>query len=212
MPAKKPARREEKPPDDLSTRDRILEAALEVFAEKGLHGATMVEIARRAGLTGGALYRYYPGKEELFQAVIDQHSGAFSALEMIRDLIPELQPLTALKFIAQGMFLFFYGNIDFMRVVVSEALRSPELSRAFFEKMLRPSEEFIRGCIEQWKGQGLLRDDVDAGTATTAFMGMLGYLMINLAFFSDGAGREVESGALAEQFARVFLEGILKKE
>ncbi|MFH1148953.1 MAG: TetR/AcrR family transcriptional regulator [Actinomycetota bacterium] len=211
MPEKKTARKEEKPADDLSTRDRIQESALEVFAEKGLCGATMVEIARRAGLTGGALYRYYPGKDELFQAVIDRHSGAFSALEMVRDLIPELQPLTALKFIAQGMFLFFYGNIDFMRVVVSEAVRSPELSRAFFDKMLQPSEEFIRGCIQQWKEQGLLRDDLDPAAATTAFMGMLGYLMLDLAFFSGGTQREVESGELAEQFTRVFLEGVLKR-
>ncbi|MCK6552045.1 TetR/AcrR family transcriptional regulator [Myxococcota bacterium] len=51
-------------------RARILDAALEIFAARGFVGATMGQIAERASLATGALYRYYPGKQELFDAVI----------------------------------------------------------------------------------------------------------------------------------------------
>lgn len=51
-------------------RERILAAALEVFAERGYAGATIAAIAGRAGLGTGSLYRYYPGKGELFDAVV----------------------------------------------------------------------------------------------------------------------------------------------
>ncbi|HEY8375826.1 MAG TPA: helix-turn-helix domain-containing protein [Nannocystis sp.] len=51
-------------------RARILAAALEVFAARGYEGATMAAIAERAGLGTASLYRYYPGKAELFAAVI----------------------------------------------------------------------------------------------------------------------------------------------
>lgn len=51
-------------------RARILVAALEVFASQGYAGATMSTIASRAGLGTASLYRYYPGKAELFDAAI----------------------------------------------------------------------------------------------------------------------------------------------
>ena len=87
----------------MTTRGRVIQVALEVFAEKGVHGATVVEIAKRAGVTGGALYRYFESKEDIFRAVVEQHSGAFAALDMVRGLMPELEPKTALKFLCQGI-------------------------------------------------------------------------------------------------------------
>ncbi len=54
--------------DDV--RERILGAALEVFAAQGYAGATMTAIAERAGLGTASLYRYYASKGELFDAVV----------------------------------------------------------------------------------------------------------------------------------------------
>lgn len=51
-------------------RERILTAALQVFARHGFVGATMAAIAEQAGLGTASLYRYYPGKGELFDAVV----------------------------------------------------------------------------------------------------------------------------------------------
>lgn len=58
----------------LDRRQRILEAALEVFADEGFDGATTKAIAARADVTPGLIYFYFPSKEELFQAVAD-HNG-----------------------------------------------------------------------------------------------------------------------------------------
>ena len=49
---------------------RIHDAALALFALKGFGRATVAEIARRAGISTGNVYRYYPGKQELFDAVV----------------------------------------------------------------------------------------------------------------------------------------------
>src|SRR4051812_18201471 len=48
------------------TRDLLLDAAEEVFAEKGFEGASLDEIAQRAGYTRGAIYKHFGGKEEMF--------------------------------------------------------------------------------------------------------------------------------------------------
>jgi len=49
---------------------QILAAALEEFAERGYAGASMAATAARAGVTKGLIYHYFPGKAELFKAVI----------------------------------------------------------------------------------------------------------------------------------------------
>ena len=50
----------------------IVEAALEVFAERGFSAARLDDVAARAGISKGTLYLYFPSKEELFKAVVRQ--------------------------------------------------------------------------------------------------------------------------------------------
>jgi len=56
--------------------DRLVEAAAEVFSEKGYDGARVQEIAKRAGLTTGAIYGRFSGKAELLRAAIEAHSSS----------------------------------------------------------------------------------------------------------------------------------------
>ena len=52
---------------------QILTAALEVFGEHGLAAARLEDIAKRAGLSKGTIYLYFPNKEELFREMVRQH-------------------------------------------------------------------------------------------------------------------------------------------
>lgn len=56
---------------DMSTKERILYAALDLIAEKGYDGVGVDLIAERAGLKGPSLYRHYKGKEDIFNSLID---------------------------------------------------------------------------------------------------------------------------------------------
>lgn len=57
------------------TRSRLLEAAAEVFAERGYDGARISDIAGRAGLTAGAIYNHYKSKADLLLAAVEANSG-----------------------------------------------------------------------------------------------------------------------------------------
>ena len=58
-----------------ATRDKILQAALEVFAEKGYHRALVDDIVRTSRTSKGAVYHHFPNKEALFLALVDEFSA-----------------------------------------------------------------------------------------------------------------------------------------
>jgi AcrR family transcriptional regulator len=80
------------------TRDRLIDAAYEVFAETGIHAASVETIAERAGFTRGAFYSNFDTKEELFFALAERENRI--RLERLQEgvdvILPELDqaPLT----------------------------------------------------------------------------------------------------------------------
>lgn len=68
------------------TRDVLIAAATEVFAERGFDGTSLEEIAERAGFTRGAIYKNFSGKEELYFAVIERLNE--QVIEAFRAIAP----------------------------------------------------------------------------------------------------------------------------
>src|SRR5262249_6385152 len=64
----------------MSSRERILDAAMEIFARYGYRRASMDQVAEAAGLTRQAVYHHFASKEALFRAAVDAlHDGALEA-------------------------------------------------------------------------------------------------------------------------------------
>lgn len=57
----------------ISTRDKILKSAIEIFLEVGYQEASMRKIAARAGITAGAIYKHFSGKEEMFGEIFEAY-------------------------------------------------------------------------------------------------------------------------------------------
>lgn len=71
------------PAPDASTRDRILEAALDLFARYGFAGTSVRQLARAVGLRESSLYNHFPSKEAIYHALLDAH-GPASSVERLR--------------------------------------------------------------------------------------------------------------------------------
>jgi TetR/AcrR family transcriptional regulator, repressor of fatR-cypB operon len=69
-------------PATLDKRDAILDAALELFVDKGFHGTAVPEVAERAGVGAGTIYRYFVSKEALVNALYQQYKGELTSLVM----------------------------------------------------------------------------------------------------------------------------------
>jgi AcrR family transcriptional regulator len=78
------------PAAEQQVRDRIIRAAVAVFAEKGYHGATIADVVRRSGLSVGAIYTHFKSKDELFLHSCDLISG-----QSLDALAVRLAPLTS---------------------------------------------------------------------------------------------------------------------
>lgn len=145
------------------TRERLRTAAAEVFAERGYEGAGVQEIARRAGLTTGAIYSRYSGKAELLaEAIRDQASPQLDALfatERPEGKVADLLSRAADHLITrepapkQGVLLQAFVA----------ARRDPELQDLLREHLARRTEVFHR-LIEFAKNAGDVDPDLDTAS------------------------------------------------
>jgi AcrR family transcriptional regulator len=144
---------------DDTTR-RLVAAAAEVFAEKGYDGAGVAEIARRAGLTTGAIYSRYSGKAELLAAAVQD-----SVPEQMKQLLAESGPTCRATDIlrAVGGHLVTrdpIGRTDLLLEAVVAARRDPEVA-ALVHEALRARKARWAALIESSRARGELAGDVD---------------------------------------------------
>ncbi len=129
----------------------VLDAARSVFAEKGLEGAGIREIARRAGYTPGALYSYFDSKEAIYAALLSESLDRLQA-EVAAAKAPKGQPQRLLAERANAWFGFYSRNprdLDLgFYLVQGLAPRglNAELDRALNQRLmdaLRPCEQAL---------------------------------------------------------------------
>ncbi|MFD7133797.1 TetR/AcrR family transcriptional regulator [Streptomyces sp. NPDC059894] len=96
------------------SRERILAAALEVFAEKGYHDATISEITTRAGVSRGLLTYYFPGKRNLVDELLDRYLDGVSALVEVTGT-----PDERLAAIIDGVMALAVATVPVQRITLS---------------------------------------------------------------------------------------------
>src|SRR5215470_16876440 len=82
--------------DAASTERRIIDAATEMFYERGYHGTTMREIAAGVGIKAGSLYNHFPSKQDILvrigqEATRPLYDGALARLEGVEDVEDQLR-------------------------------------------------------------------------------------------------------------------------
>ncbi len=194
------------------TRRALLDAALEVFSQKGFDAARLEDVAKAAGVTRGAIYHHFGGKAELFNALgIEADTSGSSAVQRA---IAEGGGTLAIfrRVIVYSMELL---QKDSRYRKVSELYlfnlgTSPELAHFQQERregMTRPVEE-IAGYIRAAQAQGEVRADLEPVTTAKAFLAYQSGL--NLVWLLNPAliSVEREAGAIAD----VLLYGIAPRD
>lgn len=200
---KRRRRKEERPAD-------IVAAALEVFAEKGFAGARVEEIARRAGLSKGAVYLYFATKEELFRAVVRDtvvpnvdaiRAGALAADRPFAELLRTILPRLAIVVTAVPV-----GAVA--KMVIGESRNFPELARVWHDEVVLRGIGLLEGLIERAQERG----EVRPGDSRIHAFSIMGPMLIGIIWretFTPVGGAAIDLPAIARQHAETVLAGLL---
>jgi AcrR family transcriptional regulator len=157
-------------PPRQDAKERILEAALEVFSQKGFHTATMDEIAEKAGVGKGTLYRHFETKKKLFAALVrirldELEKNSEEVIDANDDVLAMISNYIRIYF------QFFDQNQRLYRLIMKEGLDLVEHSPdQYLKKVMRAIPNLKRKVYEGTQ-QGILKD-VDF---QTVFYGTMGF-------------------------------------
>ncbi|PZO41544.1 MAG: TetR family transcriptional regulator [Pseudanabaena frigida] len=124
----------------------ILEGAMQEFLEHGYAGARIDRIVEAAGVSKATVYRHFPDKEALFTAIIQQMSCRKTIFELQSQQSFEESPSVFLKQYASKMLDNVAEDpqvLTFLRIIVGESGRFPELARAFVINIEKVGLEFL---------------------------------------------------------------------
>ena len=127
-------------------RKQLLAAAQDVFVAQGYHAAAMDDIAERAGVSKPVLYQHFPGKLELYLALLDTHCDAFA--ERIRSAMSATSDnAERVRGAMHAYFDFVSHESEAFRLVFESDLRNESAVRARVDRMERLSVEAITETI-----------------------------------------------------------------
>jgi AcrR family transcriptional regulator len=170
-------------PEHIEARvESIKEAAMRVFVEKGVENATMQEIASEAGLSAGAIYRYYASKEDLLQAVWDYCMGESRRLFEGAGALPE-SPIE--RIVALGRMVWDQMREPDARArtilqleATLAAARNPQVLGAARRQMRLELLRWMEEMIDEAKVAHELRDDIDTRALAIVLVGTVTALNI----------------------------------
>lgn len=191
-----------------TTRDKLLEAAIKLFAEKGFNGTTTKEIAEKAEVNEALIFRHFSTKRDLYGAIIEkkifEEPGIEITLETHKDSKDDALVFTA---IATRMFDRCGKDPSFMRLLHFSALEGHDLSDMFFETYVEYINMLICDYIETRIKDGALRN-VNPLYASKAFIGMVVNQIIAQELFGEKKRGKIDQEQLIATFVGIFLNGI----
>jgi len=192
------------------TKERLLEATLELISEKGYLGASTREIASRAGVSELTLFRKFGKKEKLFEEMLETHTF----LPRLKGLLESVEGLpceTVLEAIGTKFLETLKERKKLFRIMITEINTYPEKIRETYTRFIANTGDELKGYLEQLQSEGRLRE-VDLDIAAMMFFRVL------VSFFQTEEifkGREISSGEIEEtvkQYVDLFLRGVLFEE
>jgi TetR/AcrR family transcriptional regulator len=189
-------------------RTQLLDTALDVFAQKGFNGTTTKEIAAAAGVTEAIIFRHFPSKQALYQALIESEMGC----QAFQKWMGEAQSCMdgeddrgLFRAIATAILEGYRQDTRMERVLLFAALEGHEQGLAHFRSFSMPIFELLRGYIEKRQKAGALAP-INPGLILAAISGMAErYAMLTQLF---GFQLKTSDEEVVETFTNILMNGI----
>jgi len=189
---------------------QILEAAFRVFGTRGLHQATLDDVARAAGITKGTIYLYFPSKAALFSAMLKAR---------VNDLLPPMEASGGrstpsvhrqLLLLAQRLYQFFKSPayLAMYRTMVGEAPQFPEAAALLYREGILPANRRLAEVIRRGIASGEFRA-VDPLIAARALVGMFQVFVVSQGLLGGQRIFPIADAKLVRTITDIYFRGLL---
>ena len=157
------------------TRQRIIDAAMQLFARKGFHHTSIADLAQAAGLTKGALYHHFENKGALLYAVLQAMREIWRE-EVVRDVLKARNSLDRLIVLFENHARLIREREMFCLMLSSLVMEMDGVDEGFMAALREIYADltlFIQRIIEKGQRTGEVRCDLDARLTALNIVGML---------------------------------------
>jgi len=185
-------------------RERILDAAVKVFAAEGFYNAKVAQIAQEAGVADGTIYLYFKSKDDLLISLFEDRMEGINA--NLRNAL-QASPTAAdkLRAVVRLHLELIEQNRHMAEVICVELRQSSKFIKEYANPKFGEFLRLIAGAIAEGQKSGELRADFDAPMVARAMFGALDELA--LAWLVRGKDR-IDIPRAVEQMSTMFIEGL----
>jgi AcrR family transcriptional regulator len=188
-------------------RDSILKAAQHLFAEKGYHGVSIDEIARKVDVSPAILYRHFKSKQVLYDAVLQAMSAQRESY--VQTVI---NSGTSFEDVLTGMTQVYIKSIsenpDLLRIEFQSLLDKNPATSDFFNNRWKSFTDYIEFSLNERLPYDAPNREVTILTAALMFQGMLREVLLQKHLQPEDRLEDVSLNELSQELVRLFLRAV----
>jgi TetR/AcrR family fatty acid metabolism transcriptional regulator len=195
---------------DEKKHQRILKAAVKVFAEKGFYNSRVSEIAKEANVADGTIYIYFKNKDDILISLFEEEFGQI--VENMRKELEkdkEIDVFQKIKRFALLHLSFVAKQKQLGEVLGVEVRQSSKFMKEYINKPFIEYLNLIRSIVIEGQEKGLIRKDLTPGIMKRAFFGALDE-MARYWVLSTQKKHNINEAAL--QISSIFIRGMMSEE
>ncbi len=186
-------------------RERILRAAIKVFARKGFYATRVSEIAKAAGVADGTIYLYFKNKDAVLVSIFEDRIGKL--IEVLRAEIEKAEGVEAkIRTIIELQLGLLEGQRDLAEVITVNLRQSSRLLKQYAAPMFREYLEVIAAVFREGQKSGDVRSGLSPLIMARGLWGELDGIALTWAL-ADGEPSNLRKAA--HQYADAYLHGVL---
>ena len=187
--------------------EKIVQAAIRVFARNGFYNSKIAEIAKEANVADGTIYLYFNNKYDILITIFEEEIGKIIA-KVKQEMARIDDPREKLMRFAQIHLSLVEENRDLAEVIQVELRQSSKFMKEYRNKKFAEYLNIISQIVRQGQAQGVFREDVMPGIFKRAFFGALDEMS---RFWVLSPKKKYSVNTAARQISSFFLQGILNQ-
>lgn len=159
-------------------KDRIMDAALSIFAEKGFQNATITEISKAAGVSEATVYEYFGTKEDLLFAIPEKITN--DTFEASSKVIPYIKGVEGkIRAILLFYIQLYQSNPNYSALVLLQLMSNKRFRQTPAHTAIRKSAHVLLDCIKEGIADGTLKKDSNPYLVRSLLLGAVEHLFIH---------------------------------